>query len=51
MKILVIEDDKSLAATLKEFLEQEVYFVDYFYSLDDISSVISSGTLNVINVR
>ena len=33
VKILIIEDDKSLVETLKEILEQEKYFVDYYYNL------------------
>lgn len=47
MKILIIEDDKGLVATLKEFLEQEGYFVDYFYDLDDIEDY---GVLNKYNL-
>ena len=40
MKILIIEDDKSLVETLKEILEQEKYFVDYYYNLDDIEDYV-----------
>ena len=48
MKILIIEDDKSLVATLKEFLEQEGYFVDYFHNLDDIEDYVILNKYNLI---
>lgn len=48
MKILIIEDDKGLVTTLKEFLEQEGYFVDYFYSLDDIEDYVLLNKYNLI---
>lgn len=48
MKILIIEDDKALVATLKEFLEQEGYVVDYFYNLDDIEDYIILNKYNLI---
>lgn len=48
MKILIIEDDQGLVETLKEFLEQEGYFVDYFYNLDDIEDYVVLNTYNLI---
>ena len=48
MKILIIEDDKSLVETLKEILEQEKYFVDYYYNLDDIEDYVILNKYNLI---
>lgn len=48
MKILIIEDDKGLVATLKEFLEQEGYFVDYYHSIDDIEDYVILNKYNLI---
>ena len=47
MKILIIEDDKSLVETLKEILEQEKYFVDYYYNLDDIEDYVILNKYNL----
>ena len=48
MKILIIEDDKSLVETLKEILEQEKYFVDYYYNLDDIEDYVILNKYDLI---
>ena len=48
VKILIIEDDKSLVETLKEILEQEKYSVDYYYNLDDIEDYVILNKYNLI---
>lgn len=48
MKILIIEDDKGLVAILKEFLEQEGYFVDYYHNIDDIEDYVILNKYNLI---
>lgn len=44
MKILIIEDDLNLVATLRDVLESNGYQVDYFMSLEEIVDYIILNT-------
>ncbi len=48
MQILLIEDEKRLAAALKEILEKEKYMVDLVYDGNEAMDYIATGEYDVI---
>lgn len=48
MKILIIEDDLNLVATLKDVLESSGYQVDFFISLEEIGDYIILNTYDLV---
>lgn len=48
MRILIIEDNKSLVETLKDLLESQGYEVDYYYDIDDIEDYMILNKYNLI---
>lgn len=48
MKILIIEDNKSLVSTLKDVLESSGYEVDYFTALEQIDDYIILNSYELI---
>lgn len=48
MRILLIEDNKSLVETLKDLLESRGYEVDYYYDIDDIEDYMILNKYNLI---
>lgn len=48
MKILIIEDNKSLVSTLKDVLESSGYEVDYFTALEQIDDYIILNSYDLI---
>lgn len=48
MRILLIEDNKSLVETLKDLLESQGYEVDYYYDIDDIEDYMILNKYNLI---
>ncbi|WP_296254473.1 response regulator transcription factor [uncultured Ezakiella sp.] len=48
MRILLIEDNKSLVETLKDLLESRGYEVDYYYNIDDIEDYMILNKYNLI---
>lgn len=48
MRILLIEDNRSLVETLKDLLESQGYEVDYYYDIDDIEDYMILNKYNLI---
>lgn len=48
MKILIVEDDLNLVATLRDALESNGYQVDYFMSLEEIEDYIILNTYDLV---
>lgn len=48
MRILLIEDNRSLVESLKDLLESQGYEVDYYYDIDDIEDYMILNKYNLI---